>query len=217
MTSDASAFLDMRQMIPTPGAQSDIIYVLSRLPDDVVATDVTMEQFSDSSFGHRFLAQTGQATHFMRNKGQSVANAYGMGIEKVFGPCERAIAAFRQANVGDQNTRGVGTLSDIAISLGDSIHALQDSFSPAHTRRRVENDRWLIVDIYVWSEQNKKDHEAGDEQWRNSDVGRACIAATILLLRYFIFSVINKTTEASRQRELLMKGYMQFDSKPQPK
>ena len=104
----------------------------------------------------------------------------------------------------------IGQVSD---ALGDGIHALQDSFSPAHVQRTKVGNKLVIMRIKVWGEQDKKDHAAGDRSWEDAsgsltELGQACKEATIALLTYFIFSVINKDRDAERFRRLLMDTFL---------
>jgi len=213
ITIDAASDPVLRAMLPPQDVRRRVLKVLSKLPNDVVATDVTLEQFSDSKRGHKYLSQYGQATHFMANKGQSQRTAYAAGVEKVFGPAERAVKLFKKiADDSDLATRTASPLDDVSVALADGVHALQDSFSPTHVQRDKLGDKFVIMRLQVWSEQDKKDHKAGDESWKGKDgkltpLGQACREATLTLLSYFIFRVINKDADAERQRRLLMDKY----------
>ena len=110
---------------------------------DVADTDITPEQGSDSSIGHKTLSQSGQATHFMANKGQSQRSA----VEKIFGNAEKAVKLFQATDdVSDTTSRGTSAVDDVAVALGDSVHALQDSLSPVHVHRNKVGGRFLIED-----------------------------------------------------------------------
>lgn len=193
--------------LPPRDLRRRLLLVLGTLPDSVVAADYTLEQFSDTTFGRKTkLSQWGQATHFMANKGQSQRTAYAAGVEKIFGPTETAVTRFK----GMKKDSDIGQVSD---ALGDGIHALQDSFSPAHVQRTKVGNKLVIMRIKVWGEQDKKDHAAGDRSWEDAsgsltELGQACKEATIALLTYFIFSVINKDRDAERFRRLLMDTFL---------
>jgi hypothetical protein len=102
--------------------------------------------------------------------------------------------------------------------LAEALHTLQDSFSPAHVQRAKEGHRWLIMRLLVWSEQQEKDHKAADHTWlaggkpsddaKLSELGEACYDATILLLKYYVFCVVNNTSEAERQKKELIEKHL---------
>lgn len=184
--------------------------LLQSLPANVVLTDITIEQYSDTPLGHVLLPQTGQATHFMANQGQPQLKAYQAGIKKIFGPVNDAIESFTRTLYWVQDS----DLMKTSQSLADGVHALQDSFSPVHVKREQRGEKWIIQKLYVWGEENKKDHEAGDETWRNKDgslsgLGRAVEDATRMLLTYFVLTVVGKKTAADKSFNELMDKYFE--------
>ena len=211
ITIDAASDPWLRAALPPRDARRRLLKVLSKLPSAVVDTDITLEQFSDTGFGHKFLGQDGQATHFMANKGQPQRGAYAAGIDKVFGPAERAVQLFNEmADDSDLSTRTASRVDDVSRGLGAAVHAVQDSFSPTHVQRDQRGD---IMRIQAWRDQLGKDHNAGDRSWQDgggnlTKLGRLCMEATILLLQYFVLRVVNKDADAERCRRKLMKVYL---------
>lgn len=206
-------------MLPVGHVRDRLLTVLSSLANIVVLVDITLEQFSDGKL-KKVTAKTGQATHFMAYKGQSQREAYGWGMEKIFGKVEDAVNNMKQTP-SDWEDRGMAN-DRCTNPLAESLHTLQDSFSPAHVERRKDGYRWLIVRLFVWSEQKKKDHEAADHTWlangepsddaNLSPLGQACYNATIMLLKYYVLCVANKTSEAERQKKELIEKYLTLAS-----
>jgi nucleoid-associated protein YgaU len=189
--SDAEDMM-MQDSLPPKFMRERIYAVLKLLPTGVVNVDVTPEQWTDM----------GQSQHFMRFKGQSKTAAFRMGLQKVLGPLAAAIRAF-------QNQKSA---SDVSSVLAESVHALQDSFSPAHVERTVKGKKLVITDIFIWADQDKKKHEAGDETWKNADgsyssLGQECVKATQFLLGVFILQAINRDDDASKVRSNLLDQY----------
>ncbi len=213
MTGDAvSDFSSNRDFMPpkTSLVRYKLLLLLKKLPANVVLTDITIEQYSDTKLGHVLLSQTGQATHFMANKGQPQFSAYQAGLKKVFGPVYEAVTLF----TGSFALLSDALTDEAGVRLGDGLHALQDSFSPAHVKRMKRGEQWLIEELFVWNEQKKEDHEAGDESWRNSDgtlsdLGRAVEDATKMMLAYFVLRVVGKRGEADKKQAELMQKYFQ--------
>ena len=214
ITTDAVNSSFMREILPPRDARRRLLKILSELPMDVADTDITPEQGSDSSIGHKTLSQSGQATHFMANKGQSQRSAYAAGVEKIFGNAEKAVKLFQATDdVSDTTSRGTSAVDDVAVALGDSVHALQDSFSPVHVHRNKVGGRFLIMRIQVWSDQTWKEHKAGDSTWKKSDgglteLGQACYEATKSLLAYFVLRAVNKSDEAEQHKRMLMSEWL---------
>jgi hypothetical protein len=96
ITREAASSSLLREMLPPQQARERLLSIFDQLPDDVVDTDITLEQFSDSSWGHKILSQDGQATHFMANKGQSQGDAYAAGLKKIFVPVDNAVKLFKE-------------------------------------------------------------------------------------------------------------------------
>jgi hypothetical protein len=213
ITHNAAGSAIVRDMLPVSNVRERLLWVLSSLPQEVVWTDITLEQWSDKKFWHKVTAKSGQATHFMAFKGQSQHDAYTMGIEKIFGKVEEAVKNIKTGAIG------FGTDDEMMRPLANAIHTLQDSFSPAHTKRVKVGDRLVIQRLYVWGEQKSEDHEAGDARWKTGDakspeetplseLGQACYDATVVLLKYYVLLVVNKDAEAEKQKKILMEQYL---------
>jgi hypothetical protein len=131
----------------------------------------------------------GQITHFMRDQGQDRAVAYDLAFRQIWNNACRSWGLFKSAFPPPANHHHGGVLGffekvyeyspvGLAVSgvkavvheaekldgeyhLGRALHALQDSFSPAHTRRATRNDgaaEWTIIDIYAYDEHNRGPH-----------------------------------------------------------
>ncbi len=162
---------------------------------EVQWTDITLRQYTDDRE---------QSTHFMAVKGQSLPDAYKAGMAKIFGPVDAAIALFQDP---------VSDVKKIATKLGNGIHPLQDSFSETHCKREARGDGSAIVGIFVWDEQDKKVHSAGDEKWQNSGgglsaIGDTAVDATKMILAYFVLGALGKREEAARKKVDLIGKYL---------
>jgi nucleoid-associated protein YgaU len=200
--SDAEDLM-MEDVLPPKFLRDPIYAVLKLLPPDVVYTDVTPAQYMD----------IGQAQHFMRYGGQSKIAAYRIGLQKILAPLASAVSAFKNRESAD----------DIAPVLAESVHALQDSFSPGHVERTLRGKKLVITDICIWADQDKKKHEVADTTWQNADgsltpLGQECVAATRLLLGVFIQQAIKRDDDASRVRSNLLDQYLseQLDKNESP-
>jgi hypothetical protein len=210
------AVASIRDFLPPGGdVRERLLKIFDELPSGVDVTDWTLEQFSDTAFVGLFLSREGQATHFMANKGQPQWEAFQVGKKKVFGPAEEAVRLFKlRKDCWPRTLRGT---SHPAVKLGEALHALQGSFSPAHVRREKRGDQLIIMQIFAWKEQASEDHKAGDKLWRGSDgrlteLGMASVDASAMLIRYFIYSVVNKDNEAEEQKTNLIYKYLWADS-----
>jgi hypothetical protein len=203
----------LREMLPTPDVRERLIWVFSGLPQSVVWTDITIDQFSDEERYRKVTKRSGQAAHFMANKGQSQRQAYEWGMNQIFGQVDEAVRALKESDA----RRGYG--DELITPLGHAIHTLQDSFSPVHVQRAKDGDRWLIMRLFVWSEQAPEDHDAGDRTWkmageessentRLSELGEASFDATMMLLKFYVLCVVNKTSDAGKQERELVKKYL---------
>jgi hypothetical protein len=81
-------------------------------------------------------------------------------------------------------------LIDVAGPLGDALHALQNSYSPAHTRRKKVGERWIIDDIFVWAHQKFKAHQADDTKWKTDELGKEAIVASRELIGRVVASSV---------------------------
>jgi hypothetical protein len=193
---------DLSGLLPPDksGVRQRLLSVLSDLSGEggfgeVQWTDITLRQYTDDRE---------QSTHFMAVKGQSLPAAYKAGMAKIFGPVDEAIALFRDP---------LGDVKKIATKLGNGIHPLQDSFSETHCKREERGDGSAIVGIFVWEDQDKKVHEAGDLKWQNSGGGLSAIGdtaadATKMILAYFVLGAVGKREDAARKKVDLIGKYL---------
>ncbi len=72
----------------------------------------------------------------------------------------------RQVCGGGRVDRGATICPVNWAPLGSALHALQDSFSPAHVER---NKCGVIVNINIYDKENKKTHDSGDRDWEFLD------------------------------------------------
>jgi hypothetical protein len=84
-------------------------------------------------------------------------------------------------------------LIDVAGPLGDAFHAVQDSYSPGHTRRKKVGDRWIIDDVFIWDAKNKQTHVALDKEWKSDELGKEAIAAGRELIWRVVASSVVRT------------------------
>jgi hypothetical protein len=194
---------------PDKDVRERMLKIFDELPGDVDVTDWTLEQLSDTPFIGRFLPRDGQATHFMAKKDQEQWEAFQAGKEKVFGPADEAVRLFKLRK--DCGSRLLSGPNHPAVKLGDALHALQDSFSPEHVRREKHGDQSIIMEIFVWRDQTSKEHKAGDKLWRDPDIRAATVGASVMLLRYFVYSIVNKEKEAAEQKSDLIYKYLWAD------
>jgi hypothetical protein len=151
-------------------------------------------------------APWGQAQHFMKPSGWPSKDALEFGENFIWNSVLAAVGAFRSNDTGQAKLR-----------LGEALHALQDSFSPAHVKR-VRNDAgiWVIKDIQDYNAQESKEHEKGDQQYRTgagnetpfSGLGQATVLASTLLLAYFVQRCTGDEGEAARSRASLNELYL---------
>ena len=118
-----------------------------------------------------------------------------------------------------ENPQQVGYLVDVAgpPNLGQALHALQDSFSPAHVRREPDEQGRLVVrELYEYTAQDPKQHGKGDETYKTSEakessysgLGRATVLASTLLLAYFIQRCAGREADAAGLRRSLDDTYL---------
>lgn len=164
---------------------------------EVQWTDITLRQYTDDKE---------QSTHFMAVKGQKQSDAYKAGMAKIFGPVDDAASLFRDPS---NDIKRIGT------KLGNGVHPLQDSFSPTHCSREDRSaGRSVITEIFVWAEQDKKVHEAGDLKWQDpatgglSKLGDTVVDATKMLFAYFALSALGQRKEAAEKKVDLIDKYL---------
>jgi hypothetical protein len=181
------------------GVRNRLIAVLTDLSGqgafgEVQLTDITLRQYTDDRE---------QSTHFMAFRGQSQSDAYKAGLAKIWQRVDEAIGLFRNPT---SDVKKIGT------KLGNGLHPLQDSFSPTHCRREPRGDGSAIVEIFVWADQKKAAHEAGDVTWKNdagglSALGLTVVDATKMMLAYFVLGAVGKNREAAQKKVELVGKY----------
>lgn len=148
----------------------------------------------------------GQMQHFMRVPGRTTSDSYRLAMDALWGAADAAVSHFRH----DDLTR-------TKDNLGMALHALQDSFSPAHVRReRDEQGRLVIKDLYEYEAQDSKEHSKGDQAYRTgeasespySDLGKATVLASTMLLAYFIQRCTGREGDAAATRTSLDDLYL---------
>jgi hypothetical protein len=154
-------------------------------------------------------APWGQAQHFMKPSGWPSKDALQFGMNLIWNSVLEAVAHFRSNDMGRAKLR-----------LADALHALQDSFSPAHVKRvRNQEGIWVIKDIYEYTAQDSKEHEKGDETYRTgpgeespySGLGQATVLASTLLLSYFIQCCLGRAGDAAGIRTSLNDLYLRAE------
>jgi hypothetical protein len=126
ITTDAARNSLLREMLPPRDARRRLLAILSVLPSEVVMTDITLEQYSDSGWlGHKLLSQAGQATHFMANKGQSQRVAYAAGLRKIFQPAHAYKDQIAQQRSASSSSRSyplvIASSSSISLAASASL------------------------------------------------------------------------------------------------
>ncbi len=143
----------------------------------------------------------GQMQHFMRLPGRTAAESFKLAKDSLWGAADSAVFHFRK-----------GDITGAKSNLGQALHAVQDSFSPAHVKReKDEHGRLVIKDLYEYTAQDSREHAKGDELYRTgeaaessySELGRATVLASTLLLAYFIQRCSGRESEASASRSSL--------------
>ncbi len=154
-------------------------------------------------------APWGQAQHFMKPSGWPNKDAFEFGTNFIWNSVLAAVAAFRSGEDGQARLR-----------LAESLHALQDSFSPAHVKRqRNEGGVWVVKDIQDYNAQDSKEHEAGDASFHTgpgdqspySSLAQASVLASTVLLAYFIQLCLGRQSEAAALRDSLNNLYLRAD------
>lgn len=148
----------------------------------------------------------GQMQHFMRVPGRTVAESFRLAKDSLWGAADAAVFQFRRDD-----------LARAKSSLGQALHALQDSFSPAHVKREPdEQGRLVVKDLYEYTAQDSKEHAKGDETYRTgggeqgpySALGKATVLASTLLLAYFIQRCVGRESDAAGLRQSLDDTYL---------
>jgi hypothetical protein len=148
----------------------------------------------------------GQMQHFMRVPGRTAAESLKLAKDALWGAADEAVFWFRK----DETTRAKS-------SLGNALHALQDSFSPAHVRREPDAEgRQVIKDLSEYTAQDPKEHHKGDETYKTgeaaespySGLGKAAVLASTLLLAYFIQRCAGNESDATGIRSSLDDLYL---------
>jgi hypothetical protein len=151
----------------------------------------------------------GQPHHFMRLPGRTAADSVRIATDALWSDVNEAVFQFRHGAPYDKEC------------LGRALHALQDSFSPAHVKRvKSEDGIWVIRDVFEYTAQDSKEHEKGDEKYRTgeaeqsslSELGQATVLASQLLLSYFVQRVLGLASEAAQTRQTLEKAYLREET-----
>jgi hypothetical protein len=83
--------------------------------------------------------------------------------------------------------------------LGNAVHAIQDSYAEGHVTRKKEGNDYIIVDLLIYDDANKKPtanwpgHAALDQRWKTSELGKEAVIATRELVRIVVVSSLQKT------------------------
>lgn len=115
------------------------------------------------SLGH--WRNAAQCRHFMRRfDGQSEREAYAESVAWIRARATRAAAEVARALRSPQNGSGVAP----SQALGDTLHALQDSFAPGHAEREASRDErpGAIRRMRCFAGEDRRGHAAGDLAWR---------------------------------------------------
>lgn len=166
------------------------------------AAAVTRDIIDVICLGH--WADFGQKHHFMRQfDSQSPFEAYESAVEwirKNAYEAAQAIAARTAAYYpnginGSRNPQLAGqtVYRDLNLqSLGNAVHALEDSFAPGHVTRGPGSPG-PITHIKRYAGAEKNHHAEGDDQWQDgnkgfSEVGRLAIDAVKALLKIVVLT-----------------------------
>lgn len=143
----------------------------------------------------------GQPQHFMLVPGLTAADSVRRATFALWSYADEAVFWHRR-----------GETLRSKSSLGRALHALQDSFSPAHVRR-VLNDEgiFVIADVFEYTKQDHGEHAKGDQKFKSSEkeeseytaLGQATVAASALLLGYFLSRAAGRETEAAAMRKTI--------------
>ena len=129
-----------------------------------------------------------------------------MATEALWSHADEAVFMFRRGY-----TRGCTS------SLASALHALQDSFSPAHVKRvKSEDGIWVIKDVHESAVQDPQGRQSGgetsgraeDAEAMLSELEHATVLAKQLLLSYFVQRVLGLASEAYQTRQTLEKVYL---------
>ena len=99
---------------------------------------------------------SGQRHHFMRPERQSSRQAYQASIQWI----ETNLQAYAAAVAREQGKRKLQ-------SLGNALHAIEDSFSRSHVTRSpfAAGNPGAIEELHVYSGQDHDEHSRHDEEW----------------------------------------------------
>jgi len=107
----------------------------------------------------RHKTDSGQSDHFMAYKGQNKEDAVKSGLNRIQ---EYVNEAQKWAEKGDKNAE--------KYYLGRALHVIQDSYAPSHVLRDPISNK--IKSVQVYEEQNKKEHEKGDDIYIRDKSGK---------------------------------------------
>ncbi|MCI0507639.1 MAG: hypothetical protein L0Z73_16225 [Gammaproteobacteria bacterium] len=151
---------------------------------------------------------SGQKYHFMRDKSdKTVKNAYNKASAFVHANAQRWVekmhyVLYQHRPQGRSGHSTIAQRRDAASCLALALHSLQDSFSPAHTRRasyKTPNQPGAIEDMYIYSEQDHNKHSAHDYESgsRQSLHAQSAVLASADLMKLCVASVSRKSKTLS--------------------
>lgn len=187
-----------KQAVEEVGREPRYAAVFSSLAPSFVAANVVARDVLDFIIAGHW-ADFGQCHHFMRRfDGQSQTEAYAEAVDWIR---RNAIDAAQQLARRAHTVKGtiVGAQTPFSQSLGNALHALQDSFAWGHVEREDPQGgtAGAIRKIKLYGGEDKVGHELHDEDWHQpgndsafSPVGRLAIEATKSLLRVVADSAV---------------------------
>lgn len=181
----------------------------------------------------------GQKHHFMRYEGQTEVQAYDDGIAWIVQESVKAAEILKpRIACSLQMGKTIRERSDWTVKevtacmrtgeveavLGNALHALQDSFAPAHVRR--EEKSLTITRIFVYDSENKHPSKKGepghselDKSWKKEDGGFSDLANAASAASLALFQCVRAAAFASSPgdecKELLRKRLIEVHLKEQ--
>lgn len=172
----------------------DVLFQV-KLPDAVAFVDL------DERWTHT--DPKGQRYHFMRAAGETELEAYYNGCTFIRTHTENWVNHAKRnlkKKVAPLVNSNIDDTRDYVAQLALALHALQDSFSPGHTRRGYDdgphrpghpNHAAPIREIHVYDKQDHDDH--GDDDYESGGIdsawGRLAVEASADLITLGILSI----------------------------